>query len=521
MNTLIHKFSDIINGVITGFDRIVFKGSIMPLMHEEGAASFCIRHRILNKDFKDWMLKQTAGIVDDAERFSVEHRDQSVQYISSSSLRKESIAHDHQCLKNISSGLIGIWSAVESCVTFKARFDKTATYPKLSRQWSKCKHLYFYYDHKDYGFMNIRLQTWFPYHIQIAMNGREWLRRSLEKSGIDHNVIGNKFTSISDYQKAQQFLDVQRNTHWEKILNGFLSEVFPSMNKVLGDGLSYYWTLWQSELATDLIFDSPQQIDPFRDTLLRYALMTGGMTNVMRYMDRPLTAKGKPRATCADTFKGRSKSFNDGICLRFWLNSNSVKIYNEANVLRIESTVNQSSMFKAHRHKVGDSSDTPKKLRPLRKSVADTALVAAKSQEVNNRFMNQLAQCKDETPASKIFDDVCCAKIKNSKRVRALDLTGKDRALIQAISTPKFCVSGMTNRTLRSILEGEPGYKGKSVKQLSSKVTRQFRQLRDHGLIKKVAGQNRYTLTSKGQQLTAVLSAALSASTQQLMKIAA
>ena len=34
MNTLIQKFSDVINGYISGFDRIVFKGSIQTLMHE-------------------------------------------------------------------------------------------------------------------------------------------------------------------------------------------------------------------------------------------------------------------------------------------------------------------------------------------------------------------------------------------------------------------------------------------------------------------------------------------------------
>ena len=54
----------------------------------------------------------------------------------------------------------------------------------MRQEWTKCKHLYFYFDHHAYGFMNIRLQTWFPYHIQVAMNGREWLRRDLEKKDI-------------------------------------------------------------------------------------------------------------------------------------------------------------------------------------------------------------------------------------------------------------------------------------------------------------------------------------------------
>jgi DNA-binding HxlR family transcriptional regulator len=71
--------------------------------------------------------------------------------------------------------------------------------------------------------------------------------------------------------------------------------------------------------------------------------------------------------------------------------------------------------------------------------------------------MNHLAQCKDDTPATKIF----------------------------------------------------------------TKVSRQLRMLRDHGLIKKMPRQNRYQLTPKGQQLTAVLNATLAASTQQLTKMAA
>jgi len=521
MNTLIHKFSNVINGNISGFDRIVFKGSILPLMHEQGAAGFCSRRGILNKDFKEWMLARTTGIVADAESFSMTNREERIMPINSFKLRKESLAHEHQRRNNIDSGLIGIWSAVESCVTFKARFDKVAGYPRLSRHWGKCKHLYFYYDHNDYGFMNIRLQTWFPYHIQVAMNGREWLRRTLEKLGIGHSVKRNKFTSIDNFQEAQRILNEQRNSLWTEILSGFLPDVFPSMESVIGKELSYYWTIWQSELATDLIFDSPRQIDPFINTLLRYAFMTGSMTNVMRYMDRPLTAKGKPRANCADEFKGRCISFNDGLCLRFWLSGNSVKIYNEANVLRVETTLNKPSAFKAYRHKLGDSDNSPKKLRPLRKSVADTALAAAKSEQVNDRFMNQLAQCTDETAASEIFGKVSSTMKKNGKRIRALDLTGKDCALIQAISTPKFNVTGMRNAMLRDLLKAEKGYAGKSEKQLSSKISRQLRLLRDHGLIRKVASQNRYYLSPKGQQLTAVLNATLAASTQELMKMAA
>jgi len=74
----------------------------------------------------------------------------------------------------------------------------------------------------------------------------------------------------------------------------------------------------------------------------------------------------------------------------------------------------------------------------------------------------------------------------------------------------------MTDGTLRDIPGGDQGFVTKTRKQHSSKASRQLRLLRDHGLIKKVPKQNRYYLTPKGRQLTAVLNAALAASSQQL-----
>lgn len=40
----------------------------------------------------------------------------------------------------------------------------------------------------------------------------------------------------------------------------------------------------------------------------------------------------------------RFMDFNDGIRVRHWVDKNSVKVYNEQNVLRIETTINDSVM---------------------------------------------------------------------------------------------------------------------------------------------------------------------------------
>lgn len=521
MNTFIQKFAGIVKGILSGFDRIVFKGSILPLMHDRGAADFCRTRGILNKDYKDWMMAQTAKVAGAAEDFCRTHCGTGIAPIHSAKARKEELARQRQREAGIESGPIGVWSATESCYSFKARFCGKAGFPQLRGEWTKCKHLYFYFDHSDFGFMNIRLQTWFPYHVQIALNGREWLRRSLQAQGCGFQAQGNKFLHIDDYALAQRLLDGQLDTRWEPMLDGFLPAVFPAMKEILGPHLSYYWSLWQSEWATDLIFPSARHLEGIADTLLRHAFMTGTATRVLRYLDRPLTKAGVPRANMNHEVMSRVLEFSDGVRVRHWVDGNSVKVYNEGNTLRVETTMNQPGMFQVHRRAQGESSSAPKRRRPLRKGVADIALRAQVSQDINNRCMEQLAACTHEQPLRKLFDTVSHAKRKDGRPVRALDLIGKDRALLQAISDPAFAISGITNKALREKLQAQPGYKGRTEKQLRAKISRHLRLLRDHGLIRKMPRQLKYQLTAQGRELTTALNASLAASTQQLMKAVA
>lgn len=521
MNLFVARFRDIVKGIMTGFDRIVFKGSILPLMYAEGAMRFCRAHGIRNKDFKSWAIEQTSQVVESAERYAQQNCGCGIEPILSSKIRKEDIAHKRQQQSGIQSGLIGVWSATESCWSYKAQYNAHAGYPQLRRDWTKCKHLYFYLDHEQYGFMNIRLQTWFPYHIQICLNGREWLRRGLEREGVGFVARGNKFAHIDDYALAQTLLDRQLDTRWEPMLGGFLPGVFPARQAILGPRLSYYWTLWQSEWATDLIYPSPEDIAPIMDSLLRHAFMTGTGERVLRYLDCPMKKDGMPRANMNHEVTSKLLDFHDGLRVRHWVDGNSVKCYNELNVLRVEMTMNQPGMFHVHRHAQSQGDSEPKRLLPLRKGVADVVLRTKVSQDVNDRFMDNLATAQCETPVRTLLDEVVKPFTKDGRRVRALDPTGKDRALLQALHDPTFCISGISNKALREILCEKTGYKDVTQKQLSAKMSRQLRLLRDHGLIRKMPRQKKYMMTRKGRELTMVLDALLAASTKQLMDIAA
>lgn len=368
--------------------------------------------------------------------------------------------------------------------------------------------------------MNIRLQTWFPYHIQICMNGREWLRRSLEKHKADFIVHGNKFLDIDDYQLAQHLLDQQLDVRFAPLLDNFVPTVFPLMPEIFKDRFSYYWTMWQSEWASDLIFSSSKDLGNIMGSLLRHAHINGTSTRVLRYMDRPLTIAGHPYASSRDSVSTRVKQFNDGLRIRHWADRNSVKIYNEQNVLRVETTINDPKKFKVFRHKTGQSPEEPKTRLPIRKGVADTPLRAKVSQEVNNRIMEDISLVQNQSPAHEVVLPFVRPMVKNSRRFRPVDIMGKDRVLLQLISDPAFKISGLTNKVLQKQIRETSYALKKNAKQLSAKISRHLKLLRVHGIIKKVARQNRYLLTEKGTLLVNILNGFMTASTENILKLA-
>ena len=369
--------------------------------------------------------------------------------------------------------------------------------------------------------MNLRLQTWFPYHIQICLNGRQWLRRSLQQRQIDFLAHGNKFLYIADYEKVQQLFYKQLDTRFVDMLNGFIPIAFPMFRDALGLHLSYYWTMWQNEWASDFIFDSPFSLNPIINSLIRHAHMTRTITGVLRYLDRPLTNARRPYARSRDEVITRVKNFNDSIRVRHWVDHNSAKVYNEQNVLRVEAIINNPGKFKVFRHKQVQPSEEVKSRLYLRKGVMDIPLRTIVSQEVNDRFIGDLALLQDDTPVQELIDQISCRPTKNGRRFRALDTTDKNFNLPQIICDSEFRISGITNQALGQKLLNTDFSSGCTEKQLSAKISRHLQLLRAHGIIRKLPNQNRYQMAVKDIKLTRILNAFLAASTENFIKMAA
>ncbi|MFW5829740.1 MAG: hypothetical protein ACOCXA_05715, partial [Planctomycetota bacterium] len=476
MSNLMDTCANAILGVLRGFDRLVFQGRLQQLSFAEGAQRFFSERDILFKDAKKWIQQQTQQITADVDAISRDATGSGIIPIPSSRIRKEELVRTHQQRHGITEGIIGAWSCVEECATFQIR--PAAGRPVLVPAPSRCKHLYLYLDHPTFGFMSIRLQTWLPFMIQIAINGREWLGRSLAKAGIPHERRHNKIISCGNFNKAQALLDHQvQRTNWGRELRRLAPLIFPNQRMIVGDEMDYSWFCWQSEWATDLIFADMDSLYHNAEGVLLQAMANGTADRVMRYFDRTTNADGLLRQNAAADITSRLLRFADGLRVRHWLGANSVKIYNQFNNLRIETTVNDPRAFKALRP-VGAESVT--RAMPLRKGIQDLGLRARASNSVNERVLDSLqASSEQRRPLRDIMADSIRGKTIRGRKVRGLQVLGKDLPLIQIVARAEWCLSGLTNADLRAHFKRMPQYRGKTDKQLAGIATRAIRLLRD------------------------------------------
>jgi len=255
--------------------------------------------------------------------------------------------------------------------------------------------------------------------------------------------------------------------------------------------------------------------------LLRHAFISGTSDRVLRYMGKPVRADGQPHWAANPELISRVNLWHDGARIRHWVNKNSLKFYNEQNVLRFEFTMNNPTRFRVHRTVSGGSSDV-KKFLPMRKGIAD---IVIRTQVCSDRIKNlteQVASLEEEdVTVGEILSKVTKAVTSGDKRFRGLDVTGKDLPLLQAVADPKYNADAITNKLLQSALDNSPWANGLGGCKLSARIGRHLRLLREHGIIKKLPRQHKYILTAKGRALTTALYQFMGANIRDLSKLAA
>jgi hypothetical protein len=469
---------------------------------------------VLWKDFKTFAVGLTDRIRQ-AGAALAEQNHRRMIYLPSSRTSKEQIALEERQRQRVGSGLVAVMSCVEPCRTWFARGNRETKKLELKLLWGKCIHLYFYLIHEQVGWLSVRLQTWFPFLIQVCINGREWLAHQLDAAGVTYAREDNCFSSVSDVQRAQALLEQQHKTDWPQLMHPLVELCHPLHREITQPiERDYYWTAAETEYATDVMFRDQAALGRIYPALVHHAVMSFGSEQVLRFMGRPRGARTH------DEVQSDRRRGPDGLRIKHWLNKNSLKCYDKGSVFRTEATINEPKDFRVWRGPETNPSGK-KSWRILRRSVADLYRRAEVSRAATQRYLTALAAVHVSTPLAQEAVTVCRRVRRNGRGHRALNpFAESDAQLLAIINRGEFALNGFRNRDVRAKLY-ESTDDPKRLRRQTAAVGRRLMMLRAHRLIAKVPKTHRYTLTHRGSRIITALLAARQASTEKLTALAA
>src|SRR4029453_8615921 len=120
---------------------------------------------------------------------------------------------------------------------------------------------------------------------------------------------------------------------WPRVLRGMGRRWISVKGQGVPDVGRYYWTIRQSEYATDVMFKNAESLANIYPRLCRYAIEQLGSDDVLRFLGK------KPSVRWGGQVASASVRLAEGVRVKHTVRSNSIKMYDkQGSVLRIETT---------------------------------------------------------------------------------------------------------------------------------------------------------------------------------------
>lgn len=501
MFTFADVYTDHATGQLTMFDRIVFKGHLSGFFPLKRFELFLYQQGVLLKEFSSYAEK-TTGQLKTHLKAMAEEAGCPFRYLSggrgNEGEDKLALAQQIATESGVTTGLVAILGALEMNNSFTVQGNRqTHQIDVVSRQ-RKHLHYYLYYLDPEFGFMYVRIQSWWPFQIQIYINGREWLAKQMDQQDITYNRYENCFLEISDLQATQKLCDKFAHRKWERVWNAFAQRVNPFLEDIesyLKKG--YYWCVNQCEIATDVMFTEQKDLDTMLPDLFQEALLLFSAQDIMRFLGRKL------RGNFLGEVRTHINKRHPGWRVKHWVKQNSLKMYNKGSVLRVETTVNNSSEF----HIPAPESNS-RRWKPLPKGVSYFWHYYQAGSQANQRYLDALQQVNLQGEAAlEALNSLCQSQQEEGRRIAKFNpVTEADCSLFGAVLSGDHILTGFRNRHICVALYDIPTMDEREKRRRCARVSRLIAKLRGHKLVERVAGSHLYRVTDYGYQ---VMSAAL------------
>jgi hypothetical protein len=171
LSCFLTKFTSLIVSVLSCFDRVIFRGHL-PISNGPALEGF-VDHvlKIRRCDFMAFAEKESETVVDHAKRLVQETGAE--HHFLKGYHRKDKLVDRILRERPIFEGLICVFCCMECCPSFRLLYGKGR--PSLVNARRQQRVLYFYFLNPELDLIHIRLTTWFPFAVQVYVNGHSCL----------------------------------------------------------------------------------------------------------------------------------------------------------------------------------------------------------------------------------------------------------------------------------------------------------------------------------------------------------
>ena len=264
--------------------------------------------------------------------------------------------------------------------------------------------------------------------------------------------------------------------------------------------LSYQWSLWQAEYATDLVFKQRRDLQAFFPPLLETLVLSVKPDDIAAFLGQKLHGNYQGEVTT------RLQKRFPGTRIKHTLGPVSLKLYDKFGlILRLETTVNDVTFFQQRRvveHRTGEHET---KWAPMTKTLYNLGSLQELLHAANRRYLEFLSALDTPTGGESHLRRVTESQTENGHQYKGFNFfAAEDARLFRLLVRGEFTISGLTARALRALMPDKT----------SGQVSRLLKRLRVHGLLKKIGRRYKYYLTDLGRR---VLTLALTLREQQVV----
>lgn len=477
------KYRDQIAGVLNCYDRIVLTGTLPLLCFPDGMTGYLNAHHVRIFDYTKFVTPLREQIREHAEALAKANGLQ-IEFIRKKNFRKEDRIQYLLKLRGHHPGLVHIFSAMETCTSYKPWHDKNTHKTFLKYDTGKCLHYYFYFIDEALGLCYLRVPTWCPFRLQFYFNEHALLATLLKRQGIAFELQDNAFITIADFDRANQLVQHFRIESLHQKLDG-VAQFYCPVIKALN--VAYHWSIMQVEYATDIVFKQQKELQAMYTLLLETLIHSVKPENIATFFGQKL--HGNYKGEMGNRFDVRLL----GSRIKHIMGPVSIKMYDKFGLLlRIETTVNDVSFFQHYREVRHRNGESEKKWSKMRKSIYSLAPLQEALEAANRRYLEFISQIETPTVGVKMLNEVTQSKMEKQHRYKGFNLLAEeDASLLRLLLRGEFTIRGLTSLALRKLLpEKNPG-----------QISRMLKRLRVHRLIKKVGRRYKYYLTQMGRQV--------------------